>query len=175
MILIALGANLPGPHGGPRDTILAAHGALAGCNARILTSSRIWLTAPVPVSDQPWYHNQVVAVETDLKPLALLETLQDIERAFGRQQRAERNAARILDLDLIAYHDEIVDRPELIIPHPRAHERAFVLLPLREIAPEWVHPVLKTPLPVLLAALPEGQEVNAPEEVEPPRHEDTRN
>lgn len=162
MIIIALGANLPGPHGGPYDTIMAAHDALAGRNIRIVASSRIWLTEPVPVSDQPWYHNQVVAVETTLSPLALLEALQDIERGFGRERRTERNAARVLDLDLIAYDDEIVDRPELIIPHPRAHERGFVLLPLREISPGWVHPVSRVPLSVLIAALPAtGQEVRA--------------
>jgi len=125
LILIALGANLSGPHGGPSETIAAAHEALSTRNMGIMTSSRIWLTAPVPISDQPWYHNQVIQIETKLTPLALLETLQNIEKEFGRE-RAKRNEARVLDLDLIAYNDEILDRPELIIPHPRMHERAFI-------------------------------------------------
>jgi len=164
LILIALGANLSGPHGGPSETIAAAHEALSTRNMGIMTSSRIWLTAPVPISDQPWYHNQVIQIETKLTPLALLETLQNIEKEFGRE-RAKRNEARVLDLDLIAYNDEILDRPELIIPHPRMHERAFVLLPLHEIAPDWVHPVLKTPLSALITALPAGQEAKPMEVV----------
>jgi 2-amino-4-hydroxy-6-hydroxymethyldihydropteridine diphosphokinase len=157
MILIALGANLPGPHGGPPETLVAAKAAIAARGIRILKSSRTWLTAPVPVSDQPRYHNEVVQVDASLTPLALLETLHDIEKEFGRA-RGERNAARVLDLDLLAYNGEIVDRPELIIPHPRLHERAFVLLPLRDIAPYWTHPVTGTPIAALIAALPPGQE-----------------
>lgn len=153
MILIALGANLPGPHGGPPETLAAAKTAMAARGIGIVKSSRTWLTAPVPVSGQPWYHNEVVQADTAMTPLALLETLHDIEKEFGRV-RGERNAARVLDLDLLAYNDEIVDRPGLIIPHPRLHERAFVLLPLRDVAPGWAHPVTGTPLPALIAALP---------------------
>ncbi|HEY8191097.1 MAG TPA: 2-amino-4-hydroxy-6-hydroxymethyldihydropteridine diphosphokinase [Alphaproteobacteria bacterium] len=160
MILVALGANLPGPHGGPLETLAAAKTAMAERDLPILKASRTWLTAPVPVSDQPWYHNEVVQVDTNLTPLALLETLHDIEKEFGRA-RSERNAARVLDLDLLAYHDEIVDRPELIVPHPRLHSRAFVLLPLQEITPDWIHPVTGVSLAVLIAALPPGQEAKA--------------
>ena len=123
----------------------------------IVKASRVWLTAPVPASDQPWYHNQIIEVETKLSPIALLEALQNIEKNFGRV-RAARNAPRVIDLDLIAYHDEILDRPELIVPHPRMHERAFVLLPLQEIAPGWTHPVSGTALATLIGALPADQE-----------------
>lgn len=163
MILIALGSNLPGRHGGPPQELQAAQKAMERAGIKILKSSRIWKTAPVPASDQPWYHNMVVRAGTDLSAFALLEALQDIEHSFGRV-RTERNAPRIMDLDLIAYNDEIIDRPELIVPHPRAHERAFVLLPLREIAPEWVHPVYRKSLSALIAALPEGQEAEVSEE-----------
>ena len=157
MILIALGANLPSQHGAPPETLAAAVSALTAQNINIVNASRIWLTAPIPASDQPWYHNQVVQVETGQTPFALLETLQRIENDFGRVKTV-RNAPRVLDLDLIAYHDEILDRPELIVPHPRLHQRAFVLLPLQEIAPDWAHPVTGQPLSALIAALPNGQE-----------------
>ena len=141
MILIALGANLPGRCGPPPATLAAAKEAMEKRGIRVLRSSATYLTAPVPASDQPWYHNAVVHVETDLSPLRLLEALQEIESDLGRV-RGARNAARIIDLDLLAYNDEILDRPELIVPHPRMHERAFVLTPLRDIAPDWAHPVL---------------------------------
>lgn len=174
MIIIALGANMPGPHGGPRETLVSAKKALEVFDIRILKSSRTWLTAPVPVSEQPWYHNEVVQIDTKLTPFALLETLQGVENDFGRIRMA-RNAPRVLDLDLIAYNDEIIDRPELIVPHPRAHERAFVLLPLQEIAPDWVHPVSGKTLSTLIAALPKGQEAKALEkEFDPPKHQDTK-
>lgn len=157
MILIALGANLPSRYGSPYETLQAAKQAMREKGITILSSSNTWLTAPVPVSDQPWYHNEVVQVQTVLSPYQLLETLQDIENDFGRV-RTVRNAPRILDLDLVAYDDEILDRPELIVPHPRMHKRAFVLLPLREIAENWEHPVLRVTLRDLIANLSKDQQ-----------------
>lgn len=157
MILIALGANLPGAFGTPRATLAAARRAMEAFGLRIVRESSTWLTAPVPVSDQPWYHNEVVAIETDLAPLALLERLQKIEFDFGRI-RTERNAPRIIDLDIIAYDDVVMDEPGLIVPHPRMHERAFVLLPLREVAPRWRHPLLDQSLNDLIAQLPQDQQ-----------------
>ena len=156
MILIALGANLPGPHGQPHETLAAAVAEMRARGLAVVAESSVWLTAPVPVSDQPWYHNAVVAVETDLSPYALLELLQDIENEFGRV-RSVRNAPRILDLDLVAYGDRILDRPELIVPHPRMHQRAFVLLPLSEVAPGWRHPVSGAVLDDMIAQIPAGQ------------------
>jgi 2-amino-4-hydroxy-6-hydroxymethyldihydropteridine diphosphokinase len=157
MILIALGANLSGRHGTPEQTLAAARARMAECGLRAVQCSSTWLTAPVPVSDQPWYRNEVVAVETDRSPYAILETLQIIEQEFGRV-RTVRNAPRVLDLDLIAYDDLILDKPELIVPHPRMHRRAFVLMPLQEIAPDWRHPLLNLPLASLIRALPAEQE-----------------
>ncbi len=159
MILIALGANLPSRHGLPHQTLAAARHAMQARGLAIVRRSSTWLTAPVPVSDQPWYHNEVVAVETGLSPYALLETLQAIEEEFGRV-RTVRNAPRVLDLDLIAYDDVILSKPELIVPHPRMHRRAFVLMPLREIAPGWRHPVLCMTLADLVSNLPEGQDAS---------------
>ncbi len=125
----------------------------------ILASSHIWKSAPVPFdAAQPWYYNAVVSVRTSLSPQALLALLLEIERDFGRV-RSVKNAARTLDLDLIAYHDEILTGPDLVLPHPRMSERAFVLRPLAEIAPEWVHPVSHKSLSDLISGLPESQEI----------------
>lgn len=165
MILIALGANLPSRYGSPYETLQAAKRAMQDKGITILSSSNTWLTAPVPLSDQPWYHNEMVRVRTELSPYQLLETLQEIENDFGRV-RTVRNAPRLLDLDLVAYGDEILDRPELIVPHPRMHKRAFVLLPMREIAGSWEHPVLRVTLDDLIANLPKDQQaVPMPEPV----------
>jgi 2-amino-4-hydroxy-6-hydroxymethyldihydropteridine diphosphokinase len=157
LIFVALGANLPSSYGLPHETLAAAIAALGVAGMRVTARSSVWLTAPVPVSDQPWYHNAVVAVQTEQSPYALLETLQGIENEFGRV-RTVRNAPRVIDLDLIAYNDNILDCPELIVPHPRMHQRGFVLLPLRELAPEWVHPVSKARLADMIAALPVDQQ-----------------
>lgn len=159
LIAVALGANLPGPHGDPVSTLAAARNAMRTNDIAIDAESSIWLTAPVPASDQPWYHNQVVTVRTPLSPYALLERLQAIEQDFGRV-RTVRNAPRILDLDLIAYGDAVLDKPDLIVPHPRMQDRAFVLLPLREVAAGWRHPLLARSLDDLIALLPPGQQAD---------------
>lgn len=119
--------------------------ALEKRGLRIAARSRILTTPPWPPG-QPWYSNAVVRVETDLPPRTVFSILQDIENEFGRV-RAERNTPRVIDLDLLAYNDVVLNDPDLVIPHPRMHERAFVLWPLRDIAPGWVHPVLKRPVP----------------------------
>ena len=95
----------------------------------------------MPVSDQPWFVNGVARVETTLDPTALLSLLRRLEQEFGRQ-RSVRNAARTLDLDIIDYDGKVENTPELTLPHPRMQDRAFVLLPLAEIAPGWRHPAL---------------------------------
>lgn len=156
MILVGLGANLPSRFGNPPATIAAAIAALAGRNLTVTAQSRIWLTAPVPVSDQPWYHNAVIAVSTELPPHGLLAVLQSVENEFGRV-RQERNEPRVIDLDLLAYHGQHMDDPDLILPHPRLHQRGFVLWPLKDIAPGWAHPVSGATLQDMLAALPPDQ------------------
>ncbi len=97
-------------------------------------------TDPVPISDQPQFANGVAQIETKHNPHALLLELQAIEAAFGRA-RHERNEARALDLDLIAYNDLVLSENGLELPHPRMNDRGFVLVPLAEIAPNWKHPV----------------------------------
>lgn len=158
MILIALGANLASQYGSPEDSLEAAKVAMRERGIEVIAEASVWLSAPVPVSDQPWYRNSVVAVRSALKPHVLLGVLKSIERDFGRVE-AVRNAPRVIDLDILSYHAETVEEEACIIPHPRLHERAFVLYPLREIAPEWVHPVMGQSVEQMIAALPEGQEI----------------
>ncbi len=100
-------------------------------------------TAPVGVEDQPWFLNACCLVRTGLGPGQLLSELHRIERAHGRDRASEQRwGPRLIDLDLLLFDDLIMDEPELTIPHPRMHERAFVLGPLAEIAPDLVHPGL---------------------------------
>ncbi len=157
MILIGLGGNMPTPeYGRPEATLEAALAALAPAGARVTRRSRWYRTAPVPPSDQPPFVNGVAALETELGPVALLELLHATERRFGRV-RTHRWAPRTIDLDLLAY-DDLVRPPDHPggapeLPHPRLSERAFVLVPLEEIAPAWRHPVSGLGVGELLARL----------------------
>jgi 2-amino-4-hydroxy-6-hydroxymethyldihydropteridine diphosphokinase len=157
-IFVGLGANLPSPsHGTPRETLAAALDRLAEVGLRVLARSRWYESAPVPMSDQPWFVNGVAEIATALDPAAVLAQLHRVEDGFGRV-RGARNAARAIDLDLIAYGDEIAQGASgPLLPHPRMHERAFVLLPLRDLAPGWRHPRLGRSLDELIAALPADQ------------------
>ncbi len=155
-VLIGLGANLPSPHGPPRATCEAALDALGESGVTVVRRSRWYRSAPVPPSSQPWFVNGVAALDTDLGPAGLLALMLDIERRFGRVREA-RWEARTLDLDVLDFRGLVrpgTPPPEL--PHPRLHERAFVLLPLAEVAPGWRHPRLGRPAGALIAALPPG-------------------
>jgi 2-amino-4-hydroxy-6-hydroxymethyldihydropteridine diphosphokinase len=152
MILIALGANLPSAEGGPQQTLEAALEHLEAKGVRVTARSRWYRTAPVPISDQPWFVNGVVRIETALAPMALLQQLRQIEFAFGRQ-RSVANAARTLDLDIIDYDNRVENTPELTLPHPRMQDRAFVLRPMAEIAPGWRHPTLGKTVEALISVL----------------------
>jgi len=157
--LVAIGANLPSPtHGPPRATCEAALAELSRRGLRIVRRSRWYESAPVPLADQPWYVNGVVAVETDLSPEDLLALLHDVECQFGRERR-ELNAARVLDLDLLAYGDLVREAPPPILPHPRLAERAFVVLPLADVAPDWWHPVTGQSVADMRRALPADQAI----------------
>jgi 2-amino-4-hydroxy-6-hydroxymethyldihydropteridine diphosphokinase len=155
MILLGLGANLPSPAGPPRVTLAAALDALGAEGVRLVRRSPWYRSPPVPPSAQPWYVNGVALVETMHPPAELLALLHGIEARFGRVRR-EANAARSLDLDLLDYEGRVSAAGETpILPHPRLHERAFVLLPLSEVAPDWRHPRLGRSLADLIAALGE--------------------
>ncbi len=143
MILISIGGNLASPgFGPPRQTLGAALAALEREGVRISARSGWYLTEPVPRSDQPWFVNAVASLATSLHAPDLLAVLQSVEIRFGRV-RGERNAARVLDLDLLDYRGQLTETATLVLPHPRLHERPFVLVPLAEIAPAWRHPLLK--------------------------------
>ncbi len=157
-ILIGLGGNLPSPLGEPRETCEAALAALSRAGVAIARRSRWYRSAPVPVSDQPWFVNGVAAIETALSPAALLDLMLDVERRLGRV-RAERWGPRLIDLDLLDYRGLIRARPAPVLPHPRLAERGFVLLPLAEVAPDWRHPGTGAAIAELIAALPAGQAV----------------
>jgi 2-amino-4-hydroxy-6-hydroxymethyldihydropteridine diphosphokinase len=132
---IGMGANLASWAGTPEATLVAAVRAL-GRFSRVKQRSSLYSTEPVGFAEQPRFVNAVVAVETTLAPWDLLRELLGVEREFGRDRATSfTNGPRTLDLDILIYADERVDETDLQIPHPRLHERAFVLVPLCEIAP----------------------------------------
>lgn len=158
MILIGMGANLDGVDGTPEECLKATSQRLEERGIVVKKMSSIWKTAPVPVSDQPWYRNAVCAVETSLEPHELLKVLAAVEDEVGRVRR-DRNEARVIDLDLLAYNDRLIEGKDLHIPHPRMHDRAFVLYPLQEVAPDWIHPISGVSVSTLIEELPVGQEI----------------
>ena len=157
--LIGVGANLPGLDG--RPALETARRAVTMLDSlpgmKLVGLSRWFETAPIPPSGQPPYINAIAALRVDpganLDPAALLGHLMAVEAACGRE-RGTLNAARTLDLDIVGIGAMVRDAPDPILPHPRAHLRAFVLAPLADVAPNWVHPVLGQTAAALLAALP---------------------
>lgn len=158
MIFIGLGANLHSEeYGSPIATLGAALDALRRSDCKILRHSSWYRSAPVPASTQPWYFNAVAELETSLVPTALLAHLHAIEDQFGRV-RSFPNAPRTIDLDLLIYNDQVLQtEPGPLIPHPRMRQRAFVLLPLRELAPDWADPRSGRSLDDLIGCLPADQ------------------
>lgn len=130
---VALGANL-----GSREATL--RGAVAALDSRddttLVAGSALLETDPVGYLDQPRFLNAVILIETELEPRALLDVLLGIERELGRTRGGPRHGPRTIDLDLLLYGGRVIDEPGLAVPHPRMHERRFVLEPLAEIAPE---------------------------------------
>lgn len=159
-VVIAIGANLAGcdPVDGrilpPAATCDAAVEALRGLPGLSVNAVSPWYESePVPPSGQPPYINGVVVGKSSLSPQALLEALHGIEASFGRV-RSVVNAARTLDLDLIDVGGLVITEGAPLLPHPRAHERAFVLLPLRDVLPDWREPGSGKTVQTLLEALP---------------------
>lgn len=133
---VGLGGNI----GEVRQTLHSALAALGGIPGTYLVrASSLWRTAPLGHSDQPYFINAVAALESTLAPQALLDALLALEQRFGRT-RSFANAPRTLDLDLLLHGSAIVSEPCLALPHPRMHERAFVLAPLIEIDPDCIIP-----------------------------------
>ena len=158
--IVALGGNLPSFIGEPAATLAAAVVRLSSLG-RVTGRSSLYSTTPVGVADQPRFVNAVAVLDTELEPLDLLRALLGIEQEFGRDRSAGiANGPRTLDLDLLLYEDRILDLPELQLPHPRLAERAFVLVPLAEVAPDCVDSRSGRTAAELLAALRKS----APEE-----------
>jgi len=159
VILIGIGSNLASrEYETPAETAAAAVAQLPALGIEVVARSPWYLSEPVPVSGQPWFVNAVLKVAATLEPRALLERLLALEGRFGRQRGAP-NAARTLDLDLLDYDGRLVDTTALVLPHPRLHERRFVLAPLCDLAPDWRHPRLGLTAAQLLARLPAGQSI----------------
>ena len=172
--LVGMGANYPSVWGDPTETIARASVALGETIGLIRAKSRYYRTPAFPAGSGPDFVNAAMALETDLSASEIIRSLHHIEAEAGRERR-ERWAARPLDLDLIALGDQVLPDPEthrmwremplseqmtrapeeLILPHPRMHERAFVLVPLADVAPDWVHPVSLKTVKALLDGLPE--------------------
>jgi 2-amino-4-hydroxy-6-hydroxymethyldihydropteridine diphosphokinase len=146
-IYLALGSNI-----GERAGNLRA--AIEAIKPEVNTTkcSSVYETPPWGFQDQPQFLNQVIEAETDLPPGKLLDHLKRTEKLLGRE-KTFKNGPRIIDLDIIFYDEEVLDSPPLIIPHPHMSERAFVLVPLADIAPHFLHPILKESVSELLSKI----------------------
>jgi 2-amino-4-hydroxy-6-hydroxymethyldihydropteridine diphosphokinase len=149
MIYISLGANVPSPAGPPEVTLRKALEAMPAAGLRVVAVSPFYLTPAWPDPKDPPFVNAVAEIATRLGPAGVLKALLGIEKSFGRVRKV-RWEPRSLDLDLLDFGGLSTDTEELMLPHPRLHERAFVLRPLADIAPHWRHPDTGTPVAELL-------------------------
>ncbi len=160
-VIIAAGSNL-------EDRVENCERGIAALNGSgkvtVVSQSGFYLTEPVGYADQPWFINAAMMVRTRLTPLELLRFLKQMERLSGRIASDIRNGPRVLDFDIIFFNDRVIETPELSVPHPRMQERGFVLKPLNEIAPGWIHPVFQKPVRQLLADVGECGETCIPME-----------
>ena len=156
-LFIGLGANLtPEGYATPQAGCEAAMTMLGDLGVTVFRMSKWYESAPVPPSDQPWYLNAVAAATTSFDAAETLAILHQVEAHFGRV-RSVRNAARVLDLDLLDFGGQIHDQATLTVPHPRMHDRAFVLVPLRDLVDDWTHPQTGQSLDALIADLSPDQ------------------
>jgi len=160
LIYIGIGSNLNGKNNEtPLQNCKKAVVELKK-EVNICKISSWYKSEPIPVSNQPWFINGVVEISTNKSSLDLLEFILNIEEFFGRL-REKKNEARILDLDIIDYKKKILYiKNKLIIPHPRMHERSFVLQPLSELNPKWMHPIKKKGIKELIRNLNDKQKIS---------------
>src|ERR1700676_1502706 len=153
LVYLSLGSNV-----GDRGEHLRNAIRRLETTGRVIEVSPVYETEPVEFTEQPWFLNCAVALETGKGPRELMAALLGIEEAMGRR-RIQTKGPRSIDIDILLFENEIIDSKELTIPHPAMHERRFVLEPLAEIAPQVLHPVLKKTIRELRDALPTGQDV----------------
>jgi 2-amino-4-hydroxy-6-hydroxymethyldihydropteridine diphosphokinase len=153
LVYLSLGSNV-----GDREAQLQAARARLAAVGRVVAESSCYETEPVEFTQQPWFLNCALALETGKAPQELMAAILQIEVEMGRR-RVQKKGPRAIDIDILLFDGAIVDSPDLTIPHPAMHQRRFVLDPLAEIAPEIIHPVLKKTIRELRDALPPGQAV----------------
>jgi 2-amino-4-hydroxy-6-hydroxymethyldihydropteridine diphosphokinase len=157
-IIIGIGGNIHSSDGlHPIEIGEKALKSMRQLSINIEKKSSWYLSDPIPKSDQPKFFNSIVFAKTTLNEFDLLATLHDIENNFGRV-RKNINEARVIDLDLIDYSSKILKNKNIVIPHPRAHLRRFVMQPLAEVEKNWIHPILKLSATDILNGL-ETQEI----------------
>jgi len=139
IVYLHTGSNL----GNREENLSKVNDLIAKFIGKIVTESRLYETEAWGVTDQPNFYNQALKVETNLKPQAILEKTLQIENEDFNRIRTEKWTARIIDIDILFYNDEVIKTDNLVIPHPHLHQRNFVLIPLMEIAGEMEHPILK--------------------------------
>jgi len=147
IIYLALGTNL-----GDRSANLRAAIKALSSEINVIAESKIYETPPWGYENQPAFLNMAVKCETNLEPKSLLKRLKQLEVRLGREQSFHWGP-RLIDIDILFYDDLILNTEPLTLPHPRLHERAFVLVPLADIAPDFIHPVLKKTIKELLASM----------------------
>jgi 2-amino-4-hydroxy-6-hydroxymethyldihydropteridine diphosphokinase len=153
---IGIGSNMESPAENCLQAIerLSTHSDLT-----LVTRSSLYQSEPFGITDQNWFVNFVIRLTTSLSPEELLRACLSIEQAMGRA-RTEKWGPRFIDLDILFYDDLILKQEGLEIPHPGITERSFVLVPMNEIAPDFIHPMLKKKIETLLAEIPKPQQVN---------------
>jgi len=161
IVYLSLGANV-----GDRSAQLREATDRLSKLGRVLAVSSLYETEPVEFTEQPWFLNCAIAIETSKTPQQLMASILRIEEEMGRR-RVQKKGPRSIDIDILLFGDMIVESEELTIPHPAMHQRRFVLEPLAEIAPQALHPTFKKTIRELLDALPTGQTVRTLGKPEP--------
>ncbi|MCD6224747.1 MAG: 2-amino-4-hydroxy-6-hydroxymethyldihydropteridine diphosphokinase [Deltaproteobacteria bacterium] len=154
-VLISAGSNIGDKSGNCKKGISAL---IRPERAVLIKESKFYKTEPVDYTDQDWFVNCAVKISTPLEPLELLTEIKRIESEAGRKKDVVRFGPRVLDLDIIFFDDRVIESDNLIIPHPRMHQRRFVLMPICDIDPNIIHPVLKKSIRALLAELDDSEQ-----------------